>query len=548
MICGNDGGIQRTANNLAANVAWTDISVGFRTYQFYKVAIDPRNANGKVIGGAQDNGIIRNVGGVGSSFENILTGDGGSVGLSNDIGGGNFVEYVSTQYGDAYRRLSSLGSGSINADIRPAAAIDDGLFVTLFHLDPDNTQTIYYCSDSSLYRNTSASTANTSNWTNLTGVQTALTDGADPKVIITALTTTRGTYNPATASLFFGTDDGRVYRLNNPANVAPATAPVNITGAGFPFGWISSIAVNPRNDDTVLVTFSNYGISSAFWTGNANAATPTWLEVEGNLPLPSYRSSAIAITNNGVEYFVGTSVGLYAATINAADPTNTAWAIEGGTTVGFAPVVSMALRTVDNRLLIGTHGYGMWATTLTGAGLPVNFTSFTGKVEEKLNRLSWTVENEVNNQGYEVERKYKHETSFSKLGFVAARSANASANSYTFPDGFVDLGIDNVSYRLKQIDVDGKFTYSSTITLTRKISIRLVEYLSVRGNSLLMRLNGQNNQQITFRLFDSNGRLLQQKQLADRTQEVSLAGLPHATFIVEITHPDGRRHSQKIVY
>ncbi|HYF30193.1 MAG TPA: hypothetical protein VD993_03640 [Chitinophagaceae bacterium] len=549
MVCGNDGGIQRTANNLAATVAWTVISTGFRTYQYYHVTLDPRNGNGKVMGGAQDNGTTRNIGGAGTDFERIFSGDGVSVGLSDNISG-TFWEYVGFQSGPIYRRASTLAADFINADIRPSTATDAGLFVTLFELDQDNTQIIYYASDSSLYRNTSASTANTTNWTNLTGIQTTIVDGSSPKTQITALATTRGAYNPATASLFLGTNEGRLYRLDDPANVAAATAPVNITGGTFPVGGnISSIAVNPRNDDTVLVTFSNYGVTSVFWTGNANSGAPTWLNVEGpSLTLPSYRSSVIAVTNNGVEYFVGTSVGLFVATINSATPGATAWTQEGANTIGNAVVTSMALRTLDNRLLVGTHGYGMWATTLTGAGLPVNFTSFTGKAEEKQNRLQWTVENEVDNQGYEVQRKYKHETSFSKIGFVPAKSANASANSYTFPDALVDLGIENVSYRLKQIDIDGDEQYSSIITLTRKVSPRFVEYLSVRGNSLLMRLNGQSNQQITFRLFDSNGRLLKQQRLADRTQEVSLAGLPRATFVVEITHPDGRRHSQKIVY
>lgn len=549
MICGNDGGIQRTTNNLAPLVSWTNISVGFRTYQYYKVTLDPRNANGKVIGGAQDNGTSRNIGDAGTDFERIFSGDGASVGLSNDIGGGTFVEYVSWQEGGIFRRTSDLGPDFINANIRPAAATDPGLFVTLFHLDPDNTETIYYASDSSLYRNTSASTATTANWTNLTGIQTTIVDGLSPKTRITALATTRGTYNPATASLFIGTNERRLYRLDDPANAAAGTAPVQITGAAFPAGgYISSIAVNPRNDDTVIVTFASYGVTSVFWTGNANSAAPTWHNVEGNLTLPSYRSSVIAVTNNGVEYFVGTSAGLFAATIDASNPGGTTWAQEGATTIGNAVVSSMALRPIDNRLLVGTHGYGMWATTLTGAGLPVNFTSFTGKVEEKQNRLFWTVENEVDNQGYEIQRKYKHESTFSKIGFVPAKSVNASANSYTFPDGLVDLGIENVSYRLMQIDIDGDVTYSPTITLNRKASGKLVEYMSIRGNSLLLRLNGQSNRQITFRLFDTNGKLLKQQQLADRTQEVSLTGLPHATFVVEITHPDGRRHSQKIVY
>jgi hypothetical protein len=179
--------------------------------------------------------------------------------------------------------------------------------------------------------------------------------------------------------------------------------------------------------------------------------------------------------------------------------------------------------------------------------LPVTFTSFTGRAEEKQNRLSWKVENEVDNKGYEIERKYKGETNFTRIGFVAAKSANASANEYSFPDALVNLGIDNVSYRLKQVDIDGHFQYSTTVTLTRKISNKLVEYITVRPNSMLLRLNGQSNQQLTFRLFDNTGRLIQQKQLQHQTQEVSLTGLPHGVFVVEIAHPDGRRHTQKIM-
>jgi hypothetical protein len=557
MICGNDGGIQRTTNCLAnatttIAMPWTDISTGFRTYQFYYVALEPVNASSKAWGGAQDNGTVRNSGGSGVNFERMLPGDGVSVGLSRNIGG-TFWEWGGSQNGSIYRRPSTFGVDQ-GFSVRPTGATDAGLFVTLFHLDPDNTDTLYYASDSSLYRTTSASTVTSGAWTQMTGVH-SIVDGTSPKTRITALATTRGAYNAATASLFIGTNEGRIYRLDNPAVAAPATAPVNITGAGMPTGatsttnsYISSIAVNPRNDDTVIVTYSSYGVNSVFWTGNANSATPTWVNVEGNLTLPSYRSSAIAVTNNGVEYFVGTSVGLYRATINGASPGTTTWSQEGATEIGNAVVSHLVLRPIDNRLLVGTHGYGMWATTLTGAGLPVNFTSFTGKVEDKRNVLQWKVENEVDNKGYEIERKYKNESSFTKIGFVAAKSANAAVNEYTFPDGLVDLGVDNVSYRLKQIDIDGDFQYSTTVTLTRKVSAKFVEYITVRPSSLFIRMNGQSNQPLNFRLFDNSGKLVQQRQLQQRTQEVSLVGLSRGVFIVELSSNDGRRHSQKVVY
>lgn len=543
MLCGNDGGIQRTNDNNAATVAWTQINNGFRTYQYYYVAIDPRNANSKVIGGAQDNGTTRNVGGSGVNFESVFSGDGVSVGLSNLIAGNTF-EYVGFQLGEIYRR-NALSVPNAATYIRPTTAASSGLFATLFYLDPDNTQTLYYASDSSLYRNTAASTATTANWTLMTGVGSAVSDN----IFITALATTRGTYSPATASLFIGTEDGRVLRLDDPANAAAATAPVDITGASFAAGgYISSIAVNPRNDDTVIVTFSNYQVSSTnivniWWTGNANSATPTWTNIERNLTLPSVRSSAIAITGAGVEYFVGTSVGLYGTT----DPATTNWAQEAASTLGNAVVSSLSLRTSDNNMAVGTHGYGMWRAVLTSA-LPIKLVEFTGKPVNKINRLNWISEQEQDNRGFEVQRKYPHEAEFSTIGFV--KGTNLTTRSqYQFDDIAPDLGKSNAFYRLKQLDLDGRFTYSPVISINRKVSENFIEYVSSQNGLLYVRVNGnnQNRQFINLRIFDGFGRLVKQQQLKSISQFVDISMLSKANYAVEFVSDKKERFVQQII-
>ncbi|MFM9904111.1 MAG: carboxypeptidase regulatory-like domain-containing protein [Pyrinomonadaceae bacterium] len=372
MLCGNDGGIQRTTDDLAATVAWTQINTGYRTYQYYYAVIDPRTGNSKVLGGAQDNGSTRNIGGAGSSFESVFGGDGVAVGLSNLIGGIQY-EYVGSQNGNIVRRDSTDGPG-FGTGIKPNGA-GSGLFVTLFKLDPDNSDTLYYANGASLYRTVSASTVDANTWTNMTGIA-----GAVGGASISAIGLSRGAYNAATSSLFFGTSDGRVFRLDDPTGVGAGTAPVNITGAGFPAGaYVSSISANPTNDDTVLVTFSNYAVTSVFWTGNANAATPTWTAVEGTLTLPSYRSSAI-IDNGagGLQYFVGTSTGLYNT---GGLPGAPAWTQEGPAQMGNSVVSSLDLRPADKRLLVGTHGSGMWTTSLapTASGVSVSGRVLTEK-------------------------------------------------------------------------------------------------------------------------------------------------------------------------
>jgi hypothetical protein len=127
--------------------------------------------------------------------------------------------------------------------------------------------------------------------------------------------------------------------------------------------------VNPRNPDTVLAVVSNYGVASAFWTGNATSPSPTWQVVEGNIPLPSYRSCAIVVTPTGVEYYVGTSIGLFSTTtISGA---STSWTLEGPPVMQGAIISDLALRASDNTLLIGTHGNGMFYTVIDNTSTSV---------------------------------------------------------------------------------------------------------------------------------------------------------------------------------
>ena len=511
MLCGNDGGIQRTTANLAGSVSWTPINTGYRTYQYYHVTIDPRLGNGKVLGGAQDNGSTRNIGGSGTSFESVWGGDGVSVGLTTLISGTQY-EYVGSQSGFINRRASTTPTGSVDAGITPSGETNSGLFVTLFKLDVDNTQTLYYANDNILYRTTSASTVTSFTWTSMTGIATAVGAAND----ITAIATTRGTYSAATASLFLGTSNGRVYRLDNPTGVAAGTGPVDITGAGFPAAAnVSSIAVNPRNDDTAMVTFSNYGVTSVFWTGTANSAVPTWTAVEGALTLPSYRSSAIAVTTGGVEYFVGTSAGLFNS---LGLPGAVSWTQEGATEIGNAVVSSLSLRKEDNRLLVGTHGYGMWATSLPLPVVPVTLTEFKGTLQNKDILLEWITSTEVNSKQFELEKSFDG-IGYRRIGTIPAAGFSNTVKKYSFTD--MEKLSEKNYYRLRSVDLDNKNKLSNVVLIKPP---NLQQEMIVLGNPFTNNINLRfvKAPETTgeLRLTDMAGRLIAVQKISIGEQQV----------------------------
>ncbi|MEJ7820982.1 MAG: cadherin-like beta sandwich domain-containing protein [Chitinophagaceae bacterium] len=362
MVSGDDGGIHVTNDVTAATVSWASFNNSYQTYQYYFTAIDPTQGSTRFIGGAQDNGTTYRNAGTNTMLQ-VLGGDGVSVGISQ----GNVFHYAGFQLGDIFRRASGLPP-NFGTAIKPAAlGTAQGLFITLFYLNPDNTEDLYYANANTLWRTTVASTVTPSvGWTEMTGVSTAVTGN------IRSFATTRRAYNP-THNLYIGTSGAKIFRLTDPRNAAPATVPADITPSGITAGsTVIGIAVAPDNDDTVMAVISNYNAVSIFWTGNATAATPVWYNVEGTganlLSLPSFRSCAIVKKGTAFEYYVGTSVGLYSTTLidgkSQATANNTSWVREGTGVIDQAVVTSLPIRNNDNTLLVGTHGNGMYYSTI----------------------------------------------------------------------------------------------------------------------------------------------------------------------------------------
>jgi hypothetical protein len=98
--------------------------------------------------------------------------------------------------------------------------------------------------------------------------------------------------------------------------------------------------------------------------------------------------------------------------------------------------------------------------------LPVRYSSFDATViDNKAVMLKWVTTLELNNGHFEVERSFSND--FSTIGLVLdAESVVNNNRTYRFKDNSEALkGKSVVYYRLKQVDVDGKATYSTIIAV-----------------------------------------------------------------------------------
>lgn len=123
--------------------------------------------------------------------------------------------------------------------------------------------------------------------------------------------------------------------------------------------------------------------------------------------------------------------------------------------------------TINNGFVVGTFDEAQprdfTLGNLAGGGneLPVELSSFTGRIINNNINLSWQTETEVNSFKFIVERIASENMRWINIGEVAASGNSNSYKFYSFTDK--NPGSGSYSYRLKMIDNDGSFDYSNEI-------------------------------------------------------------------------------------
>ena len=135
---------------------------------------------------------------------------------------------------------------------------------------------------------------------------------------------------------------------------------------------------------------------------------------------------------------------------------------------GYAPI-NTELFDYSRWYLTGTKNsftQGLVLFTENSGGVPVELISFTSEfVNGKVN-LNWATATELNNLGFEVERKSDNEV-WRMIGFIEGKGTTTETQKYNFIDDLFGVAESKVVYRLKQIDFNGTYEYSEEIEVVR---------------------------------------------------------------------------------
>ncbi|GAA4325093.1 T9SS type A sorting domain-containing protein [Flaviaesturariibacter amylovorans] len=172
--------------------------------------------------------------------------------------------------------------------------------------------------------------------------------------------------------------------------------------------------------------------------------------------------------------------------------------------------------------------------------LPVTFMGITARKEGAGTRVQWDVADEVDVLGYEIE-KSTDGVRFNRVGYVPASKKPA----YNYSDAGAE---GTVYYRVKNVDVDGKFKYSSVVKLSGgKSSVMLKAFPLPARDQLTVQHEKMANGALV--LSTADGRVVRQQLPAPGSIQtnVGLAGLTPGLYILRVDDGNGNVESLKVV-
>ncbi len=354
---GNDGGIHTRTDLLSGS--WQELNNNLGITQFYGAAVNP--ASGRVLAGAQDNGTSRFTGDPQNWNYNVIGGDGGFCAADQNDPNYFYGEYQRLMI----QRSTNGGSsfGSVTSGLTDSGSSTNSNFIPYFMLDPNDQNRMLACGRS-LWR--SNSIKGTPGWTvikpgrscsALTGggpAQAHFQDNAPCNISTCAVALGNSDV------IWVGHNDGEVYRTANGTAASPTWTLVDGVGGQLPDRWISSFSIDPTDPRRVYVSIMGYHRDNVWRTSDAGA---TWTQITG--------SGAFALPTAPVSWvsrhprlpgwlYAATDVGLYTST----DDGTTWTAVTDGP--GAVAMDQLVWRD-DRRLLVVTHGLGVWEATIAAA-------------------------------------------------------------------------------------------------------------------------------------------------------------------------------------
>lgn len=299
---------------------------------------------------------------------------------------------------------------------------------------------------------------------------------------LTTLTDNSGNANHGTLVNFANTGSGSNW-IGSYATIIPvATAASSINTAGFTANWATPNGGNASNIDWYFLDVST---------------TPDFSNpIAGSPFLKSFGQNSETVT------------GLNAATTYYYR----VWADKGFSFQGaYSNVVSVT----------------------TSGVLPVNLYTFNVSKSSAGNVLQWTTASEINSSYFELERS-ENNRDYKFVQKITAAGNSSTLKNYQYNDitGFAPV----YYYRLKQVDADGKWVYSSTVLIKNASDGAVTVYPNPVRDRFVINITDRSLLNTSAVLTDINGRFLQRIPVIQTATTVDASSYPAGVYLLRLNN------------
>ncbi len=324
------------------------------------------------------------------------------------------------------------------------------------------------------------------------------------------------------------------------AIVSSFTKGTGIAGSGNPasgsWGGSSGWASSPLAGNTNGALY--FTIKAATGYTISLSSIPTFVTRRSS---QGPQSATVAYSVNGGSTY--TTMGTINTTATSGNGANST--ITGLNTI--AALQNVPATTTITIKIVPTNGANNWYIMHSGGGfvlngsvsnapLPLTLRSFTANRAQGQTNLIWATSMEEKVSHFEVE-KSTDAVFFAKIGQVKATN-KASGASYTYTDAALGK---QAYYRLKMIDQDGQYRYSTVVAVTG--SDPVWAGAALRYNPVKDQLVFTSPGQSAYAILDINGRIVQQGRTgASETSETTadVARLPKGMYLLRVQNQDNR--------
>jgi hypothetical protein len=174
--------------------------------------------------------------------------------------------------------------------------------------------------------------------------------------------------------------------------------------------------------------------------------------------------------------------------------------------------------------------------------LPLQLIEFTAAVNRSAVHLNWKTSLEFQSNHFEIERSING-IDFENVDQVKATGTSNEIKQYSFIDKYP--GYKN-HYRLKQVDADGKFTYSK-IVFVKVEEVNPLAIAKISSDILHLYIHKEQSVLKSLALYDMYGRKIKELALKQGHQQVDISNIAGGKYILQLLTSDGEAFNKSFV-